>query len=200
MTWYNAIITVYIWLIVITLVKIISVLIGVAYFTIAERKVMGAIQRRLGPNVVGFWGLLQPLADGFKLLCKEMILPTQANTKIFIWAPVMILTLSLINWSIVPFNLYDWAEIWQPIKAYADWSRYTWCVKTEYNSVANIAYGILFALAISGLNVYGIIIAGWASNSKYAFLGALRSAAQMISYEVSIGLVILPIILLSGME
>jgi NADH-quinone oxidoreductase subunit H len=191
------------------LLKIIFILIGVAYFTLAERKVMASIQRRRGPNVVGFSGLLQPLADGFKLICKEMILPTHSNIQIFIFAPILILMLSLTSWSVIPLALNEETTlssimpitwVWSVdgfiffIKSLSfDPSRW---VNTGWN--ANISYGILFIMAISSLNVYGIIIAGWASNSKYAFLGSLRSAAQMISYEVSIGLVILPVILLSG--
>ena len=191
------------------LVKIIFILIGVAYFTLAERKVMASIQRRRGPNVVGFSGLLQPLADGFKLICKEMILPTHSNIQIFILAPILILMLSLTSWSVIPLALNEeviesciprtW--IWSAEDFFLYVTNLTGGhiirnLNTGWN--ANISYGILFIMAISSLNVYGIIIAGWASNSKYAFLGSLRSAAQMISYEVSIGLVILPVILMSG--
>lgn len=169
--------------ILVTLLKIICILISVAYFTIAERKLMAAVQRRKGPDIVGPYGLLQPLADGLKLLVKELVLPTRANSIIFLVAPVLILTLSLISWSIIPFGQtatgYDGASI-------------------SRTAIANIHCGVLFLLAISSLNVYGIIVAGWASNSKYAFLGSLRSAAQMISYEVSIGLAILPVIVLAG--
>ena len=187
--------------ILIDLLKIVCLLIAIAYYTLAERKIMGSIQRRYGPNVVGLFGLLQPLADGLKLLSKELVIPTMASSRIFLFAPVLILLLSLISWTVIPFGLQDSKYIgFESISDqfidnlnisnnlfFADWT-----------SVANINYGILFILAISSLNVYGIIIAGWASNSKYAFLGSLRSAAQMISYEVAIGLVILPVILLSG--
>lgn len=187
--------------ILIDLLKIVCLLIAIAYYTLAERKIMGSIQRRYGPNVVGLFGLLQPLADGLKLLSKELVIPTMASSRIFLFAPVLILLLSLISWTVIPFGLQDSKYIgFESIAGqfidnlnisnnlfFADWT-----------SVANINYGILFILAISSLNVYGIIIAGWASNSKYAFLGSLRSAAQMISYEVAIGLVILPVILLSG--
>ena len=178
--------------IITTLVKIILILIGVAYFTIAERKVMAAAQRRHGPDVVGFLGLLQPLADGLKLVVKELLIPTKTEPTGFLLAPIVILTLSLLSWSVIPFGFFD----------------NTSSVKITVNEYmheilisavpANIKCGILFLLAVSSFNVYGIIIAGWSSNSKYAFLGALRSAAQMISYEVSIGLIILPIILLSA--
>ena len=151
---------------------IIPLLIAVAYFTLVERKVIGSIQSRVGPNVVGFFGLLQPLADGLKLLIKETIFPSSANLIIFFVAPIITFTLSLIGWAVIPF---------------------------DYNVIfANINVGMLYLFAVSSLGVYGIIIAGWSSNSKYAFLGALRSAAQMISYEVSIGLIIIIVLLSSG--
>lgn len=221
------------WKTILIIIKIICLLIGIAYFTIAERKIMAAVQRRKGPNVVGFWGLLQPLADGLKLLLKEMLIPTKANTFIFIFAPIMILTLSLITWSIIPFGIHnleqkywiffnDYQLVSLSNKFLLDYKNYICCPAKDgvkefklavepyyqrytifYNilcatPIANMKSGLLFLLGISSLNVYGIIIAGWASNSKYAFLGSLRSAAQMISYEVSIGLVILPVILLAG--
>jgi NADH-quinone oxidoreductase subunit H len=155
-----------------TLIIMILVLIAVAYFTVAERKIMGAIQRRRGPNVVGFWGLLQALADGLKLFVKETILPSNSNLVVFILAPLISFSLSLITWAVIPFS---------------------------YKLVAaDINLGILYLLAISSLNVYGILLAGWSSNSKYSYLGALRSAAQMISYEISIGFIILTTILCAG--
>lgn len=191
--------------------KIIFLLVAVAYFTIAERKVMAAIQRRKGPNVVGVWGILQPLADGAKLLFKELLVPTKADSYIFLVSPLFILILSIISWSFIPSGL-NLAVL--PIKdlVFSSFSEYVWCSYIESKprithflinkgmawSHADIYYGLLVILAISGFNVYGIILAGWASNSKYAFLGALRSAAQMISYEVSLGLIILPVILLAG--
>lgn len=159
-----------------TILKILSivvpVLISVAYFTIAERKIMGSIQRRRGPNVVGFIGLLQPLADGLKLFAKETTLPSSANTSIFLLAPSLSFILSLIGWSVIPFS--------------------------EGIVICDLNLGILFLLAVSSLNVYGILFAGWSSNSKYAFLGALRSAAQMISYEISIGFTVLNIVVCAG--
>ena len=181
-----------------SLLKIVCILIAVAYFTIAERKVMAAIQRRKGPNVVGFWGLLQPLADGAKLIFKELLIPTRANATIFLVAPVMVLILSMISWSIIPsgINLESTTSIVTQMKS--DFRSIEIGNLINTSTTADISYGVLFILAVSGLNVYGIIIAGWASNSKYAFLGALRSAAQMISYEVSLGLLILPVILLAG--
>ena len=151
---------------------VIVVLIGVAYFTLAERKIMGTIQRRKGPNVVGFQGLLQPLADGLKLFVKESILPSNANKALFILAPMLTFGLSLMGWVVIPFG--------------------------DALVLADINVGILYLLAISALGVYGIILSGWSSNSKYAFLGALRSAAQMVSYEVSIGFILITVVLCAG--
>ena len=193
--------------VLLSLLRIVMVLVGVAYFTLAERKIMASIQRRRGPNVVGIFGLLQPLADGLKLLCKEMVVPTKANSVVFLVAPVAIITLSLLGWLVIPFSgaptlvqsnhLPTW--IVNPVSFYTISSSNWWTpARNFYYPIADLNLSILFLLAISSLNVYGIIIAGWASNSKYAFLGSLRSAAQMISYEVSIGLTILPVILLAG--
>lgn len=154
------------------LIIIIPLLISVAYFTIAERKIMGIIQRRKGPNVIGFVGLLQPLADGLKLFSKETILPSNSNLFIFLLAPILTFILSLIGWAVIPFS--------------------------NKIVLADLNIGVLYLFAISSLSVYGIIMAGWASNSKYPFLGALRSAAQMISYEVSIGFIIVNVCICSG--
>merc|ERR1712228_719507 len=151
---------------------VIPLLISVAYFTLVERKIMGSIQRRKGPNVIGFLGLLQPLADGLKLFVKETILPSNANLLLFTLAPIMTFLLSLISWAVIPFSEN--------------------CVLSDLN------IGILYLLAISTLSVYGIILAGWSSNSKYSFLGAIRSSAQMISYEVSIGFIILSVVICSS--
>ena len=154
------------------LVIIVPVLLSVAIFTVFERKVIGYTQYRQGPIRVGFLGILQPIADGLKLLIKEPITPINSNFLMFTAAPIITLLLSLINWALVPFN---------------------------YGAVlSDLNLGILFILGISSLGVYGVIIAGWSSNSKYAFLGALRSAAQMISYEVSIGIILITILLPVG--
>jgi NADH-quinone oxidoreductase subunit H len=154
------------------LIIIIPLLIAVAYFTLAERKLMGAIQRRRGPNVIGYLGLLQPLADGLKLFVKETILPSSSNLIIFILAPLLSFFLSLIGWAVIPFS--------------------------EKAVLVDLNVGIIYLFAISSLSVFGIIMAGWSSNSKYSFLGALRSAAQIISYEVSIGFVIANVALCAG--
>ena len=154
------------------LVITIPLLLSVAYFTLAERKIMAAMQRRIGPNAVGYWGLLQPLADGLKLVTKQTVVPTKANRTLFLFAPVYSFGLALAAWVVIPFD----AGV----------------------VVADIDLGLLYLLAISTLNVYGIIIAGWSRNSKYAFLGACRSAAQMISYDVSMGLILLTVVVSVG--
>lgn len=148
------------------------VLLGVAYLTYAERKVMGSMQLRQGPMSIGPYGLLQPIADGIKLLSKELIIPSGANSVVFLLAPIVTFLLSLVGWAVIPFD----AGL----------------------VLADINVGILYLFGISSLGVYGIIMAGWASNSKYAFLGSLRSAAQMVSYEVSIGFVIVTVLLCVG--
>src|SRR5215213_1039671 len=150
----------------------IPLLVAVAYMTYVDRKVWASIQLRRGPNVVGPFGLLQPMADGLKLLLKETIVPSSANGVLFIIAPMIAFMTALVAWAVVPFD-----DGWV---------------------IADINVGILYLFAISSLGVYGIIIAGWASNSKYAFLGALRSAAQMVSYEVSIGFLLISILLFAG--
>ena len=162
--------------IILTLLKIISItvplLISVAFFTVAERKIMGAIQRRRGPNVIGYIGLLQALADGLKLFVKETTLPSNSNIFIFILSPILAFILSLIGWAAIPFG--------------------------HTIVLSDLNLGILYLLGISSLNIYGIVLAGWSSNSKYAYLGGLRSAAQMISYEISIGFTILSICACTG--
>jgi NADH-quinone oxidoreductase subunit H len=155
-----------------SLIVVIPLLVSVAFFTIVERKGMGIIQRRKGPNVVGIVGLLQPFADGLKLFTKETILPSNSNSLVFLGAPIITFFLSLTGWVIIPFS--------------------------DQLVFADTGIGVLYLLAISSLSVYGIIVAGWSSNSKYSFLGALRSTAQMISYEVSIGFIITNICVLTG--
>ncbi len=151
---------------------LVPLLLSVAYLTYAERKVIAAIQLRKGPNVVGPFGLLQPIADAVKLLFKETILPAGANKVVFLAAPILTFVLGLIGWAVIPFD-----EGWV---------------------LADINVGILYLFAISSLGVYGVIMAGWASNSKYPFLSALRSAAQMVSYEVSMGFVIVTVLICVG--
>lgn len=155
-----------------TLALVIPLLILVAYLTYAERKVLAAVQIRKGPNVVGPFGLLQPFADALKMLTKETIIPAGSNRALFLFAPMLTFGLAMIAWAVIPVNL-GWV-------------------------LADINVGILYLFAISSLGVYGVIIAGWSSNSKYAFLGAMRSAAQMVSYEVSIGFVLVTVLLCAG--
>jgi NADH-quinone oxidoreductase subunit H len=154
------------------LIIIVPLLISVAYFTLAERKILGAIQRRRGPNVVGAFGLLQPLSDGFKLLVKETVLPSSSNKLIFILSPILTFVISLMGWAVIPYD--------------------------KYSILVEMNIGILYLFAMSSLGVYGIIMSGWSSNSKYAFLGALRSTAQMVSYEVSIGFIMITIVVCCG--
>lgn len=154
------------------LLLIIPVLISVAYLTLAERKVLGYTQTRKGPNVIGIYGLLQPLADGVKLFSKEMVIPNHVNLFLYFFSPILSLALSVLIWSILPLG--------------------SSCV------LSDISLGILVIFALSSIGVYAILISGWSSNSKYAFIGALRAAAQMISYEVSIGLILISVILSSS--
>ena len=163
-------------ILVLTLLKalalLVPLLIAVAYLTYAERKVMGAMQLRKGPNVVGPFGLFQPFADAIKMMFKETVIPSGASPLLFLMAPMLTFALAMLAWAVIPVN-DGWA-------------------------IADINVGVLYLFAISSLGVYGIIIAGWASNSKYAFLGALRSAAQMVSYEVSMGFIMVTVLICAG--
>ncbi len=154
------------------IVVLVPLILSVAYLTYAERRIIGAMQLRIGPNMVGWFGLLQPIADAVKLLFKEPILPQKSDKFLFMLAPVITFVLAMIGWAVVPVD--------------------------AGNVIADINVGVLYLLAISSLGVYGIILAGWASNSKYAFLGAIRSAAQMVSYEVSIGFCVIAVLLVTG--
>jgi NADH-quinone oxidoreductase subunit H len=154
------------------LLFVVPLLIAVAYLTYAERRIIGAMQMRLGPNVVGPFGLFQPFADAVKLLTKETVLPTGASPVVFFLAPMVTFSLAMIAWAVIPVS-----EGWV---------------------ISDINVGILYLFAVSSLGVYGIVMAGWASNSRYAFLGAMRSAAQMVSYEVSIGFIMICVLLTAG--
>ncbi|MFY9328697.1 MAG: NADH-quinone oxidoreductase subunit NuoH [Georgfuchsia sp.] len=165
-----------VWPLVWTLLKIIGIilplLLCVAYLTLYERKVIASMQVRVGPNRVGFWGLLQPIADGLKLLLKEIIVPTKASKGLYFVGPAMAFATALVAWAVIPFS-----EGWV---------------------LANINAGVLYLLAVSSLGVYGVIIAGWSSNSKYPFYGAMRSSAQMISYEISMGFALVSVLMISS--
>ena len=156
-----------------TLIKILAIVVplmlGVAYLTYAERKVIGYMQVRIGPNRVGFKGLLQPIADGLKLLMKEIIIPSGANKGLFILGPILAIAPALAAWAVIPF--------------------------TDTLVLANVDAGLLYVMAITSMGVYGVIVAGWASNSKYAFLGAMRSAAQIVSYEIAMGFALVGVLM-----
>ncbi len=151
---------------------VVPIMLSVAYLTLAERKVIGYIQVRIGPNRVGPRGLLQPIADGLKLAMKEIIIPTNANRFLFVLGPIFTLAPALVAWAVIPFD--------------------------EGAAIANIDAGLLYILAMTSVGVYGVIIAGWASNSKYAFLGALRSSAQVISYEIAMGFALVVVLMAAG--
>jgi NADH-quinone oxidoreductase subunit H len=150
---------------------VVPLMLGVAYLTYAERKIIGWMQVRIGPNRVGFLGLLQPIADGLKLLMKEIIIPSGANKGLFILGPILAIAPALAAWAVIPF--------------------------TDTLVLANINAGLLYVMAITSMGVYGVIIAGWASNSKYAFLGAMRSAAQIVSYEIAMGFALVGVLMAS---
>lgn len=153
-------------------VIVVPIMLSVAYLTLAERKVIGYIQVRIGPNRVGPRGLLQPIADGIKLAFKEVVIPTNANKFLFVFAPILTLAPALAAWAVIPFD--------------------------DQMVLANIDAGLLYILAMTSMGVYGIIIAGWASNSKYAFLGALRSSAQVVSYEIAMGFALVGVLMAAG--
>lgn len=161
-----------VWILIKIIVIVVPLLIGVAYLTYAERKVIGYIQLRIGPNRVGFKGLLQPFADLLKLISKEIIVPTQSNRYLFVIAPLFSLAPALAAWAVIPFD--------------------------NGLVLANINAGVLYVFAMSSLGVYGVLISGWASNSKYAMFGALRSAAQTVSYEIAMGFALVGVLLASG--
>ena len=160
------------WIVGKILVIVIPLMLAVAYLTYAERKVLAYMHVRIGPNRVGIFGLLQPIADGLKLVTKELITPTKSSPLLFMMAPVLVLAVSLSAWSVIPFS--------------------------PHLVLANINAGVLFILAITSLDVYGILIAGWASNSKYAFYGALRACAQVISYEIAMGFALVGVLMTAG--
>jgi len=151
---------------------LVPVLLCVAFMTIVERKVLAAMQRRVGPNAVGYYGIMQPFADALKLVMKETVLPAQANIGLFIFAPVITLIFSLLGWAVIPFG----AGL----------------------AISDFSLGILYSLAISSVGIYGVLFAGWSANSKYAFLGSLRSTAQMVSYELILSAAVLSVIMLTG--
>lgn len=161
-----------IWIVIKILLIVLPLMGAVAYLTLAERKVIGYMQGRIGPNRVGLRGVLQPLADGVKLFLKEIIVPNKANPYLFVLAPILTIAPALAAWAVIPFDK-GWV-------------------------LANVNAGLLYALAMTSLGVYGILIAGWASNSKYAFLGALRSAAQIISYEIAMGFALITVLMAAG--
>jgi NADH-quinone oxidoreductase subunit H len=154
------------------LLIVVPLMLGVAYLTYAERKVIGYIQTRIGPNRVGPWGLLQPIADGLKLLLKEVIFPARSNLYLFLVAPVLAIGPALAAWAVMPFD--------------------------DGLVLADIDAGLLYVLAITSMSVYGVVVAGWASNSRYAFLGALRSAAQVVSYEIAMGFALVGVLIAAG--
>ncbi len=160
------------WIIIKIIVIVVPLLLGVAYLTFFERKVIGLMQSRIGPNRVGPWGLLQPIADVLKLLTKEIIIPSASNRYLFVIAPMLTITPALAAWAVIPFS--------------------------QGMALANINAGVLYLFALGSLSVYGVLVAGWASNSKYAFLGAMRAAAQTISYEIAMGFSFVGILLAAG--
>eukprot|EP01136_Pigoraptor_vietnamica_P007829 Opistho-1_new@42407 len=169
--WWTSVVWPVVWTLIKIIVVVIPLMLAVAYLTLWERKAIGFTQIRVGPNRIGPLGLLQPIADALKLMTKEIILPTVANKGLFLLGPIMTIMPALAAWAVIPFG---------PDVA-----------------LANINAGLLFVMAITSLEVYGVIIAGWASNSKYAFLGALRASAQMVSYEIAMGFALVVVLMVS---
>ena len=169
--WWDGIVLT-VWTVIKIMLIIMPLLMAVAYTTFWERKVIGWMQVRIGPNRVGPWGLIQPIADGLKLLLKEVVIPSGADKAVFLLAPIFAFAPALAAWAVIPFN--------------------------DYMVLANVNAGLLYIMAVTSIGVYGIILAGWASNSKYAFLGSMRSAAQLISYEISMGLSIVVVLMISN--
>ena len=162
----------FLWIVIKIFLLLLPLLLAVAYLTYAERRIIGAMQLRKGPNVVGWFGLLQPIADALKLLTKEIVIPSGASPVVFLLAPMVTFSLAMVAWAVIPVD----AGL----------------------VISDINVGILYLFAISSLGVYGVVMAGWASNSRYAFLGAMRSAAQMVSYEVSIGFIMITVLMTAG--
>ncbi|MBU2642130.1 MAG: NADH-quinone oxidoreductase subunit NuoH [Gammaproteobacteria bacterium] len=160
-----------VWTLIKIMALVVPLMLGVAYLTYAERKIIGWMQVRIGPNRVGFQGLLQPIADAVKLLMKEIIIPSGANKGLFILGPILVIAPALAAWAVIPF--------------------------TDTLVLADINAGLLYVMAITSMGVYGVIVAGWASNSKYAFLGAMRSAAQIVSYEIAMGFALVGVLMAS---
>lgn len=163
-----------VWTIINALILLLPILLGIIFYILSERKIMASVQRRLGPSYIDYFGILQPLADALKALAKETIVPRRADKFLFILAPLLSFGISFFNWMLIPFT------------------------NTVSETIGNLNFPLFFILALSSLNVYGIILSGWSSNSRYAFLGAIRSVSQMLSYEISLSFIILPILFITG--
>ena len=162
------------WTVINALILLLPILLGIIFYILSERKIMASIQRRLGPSYIDYFGLLQPLADALKALAKETIIPRRADKFLFVLAPLLSFGISFFSWMFIPFT------------------------NTVSETIGNLNFPLFFILALSSLNVYGIILSGWSSNSRYAFLGAIRSVSQMLSYEISLSFIVLPILYITG--